>query len=393
MQNKQKKKMAIICSTDYVSYPMGGMMSFILDILPKFSEKYEIDLWGVDAGNSENKITISNSDYNVNFFSKVKTGKKWIPNLLRVAKDIYLHKNEILKNGYDVIYIHGIPLSFPFFNLKNTLVINHIHGMTNPFLMTPNILARNIISCSLYEKYRKWVIKRSDLIFLASDVVGHKTFSSRFPESYSKIKYIPNFADRNVFHHIDKLTARSQLNLSADKLIFVNTGRISLQKDPVLLIKAFYQFKLKYKDPASLVIIGDGELKEKIISMCDDLGLNDDVIVTGKLSRDVINLWLNASDTYLYTSHANGFPISLAEASICGLPIVTTDVNGVHDLVVSDVSGMLVDSRDPIKFSNAITSIIPDVDRLGKNALDISKMFSSEITISKMLNYMTDRNE
>ena len=43
-----KKRMAIICSTDYKSYPMGGMMSFILDSLDYLDKEYDITLWGVN---------------------------------------------------------------------------------------------------------------------------------------------------------------------------------------------------------------------------------------------------------------------------------------------------------------------------------------------------------
>lgn len=46
---------------------------------------------------------------------------------------MYKNKNKILNGNYDILYIHGIPLSFPLFGTK-AKVINHIHGMTNPFL-------------------------------------------------------------------------------------------------------------------------------------------------------------------------------------------------------------------------------------------------------------------
>ncbi len=44
------------------------------------------------------------------------------------------------------------------------------------------------------------------MILLASDKIGHKKFSSRFPEYKEKIKYIPNFADTSIFVKIDKAT-------------------------------------------------------------------------------------------------------------------------------------------------------------------------------------------
>jgi hypothetical protein len=148
-----KKKMAIISSTDYVSYPMGGMMSFILDSLPYLKEDFDITLWGVSTETGSPKsLNIASESYPLKIFSKVKTKDKLIPNFLLVIYGIWKARKIILKEEYDVLYIHGIPLSYPFFN-KGPKIVNHIHGMTNPFAMTSNKLARNYISVSLYEKY------------------------------------------------------------------------------------------------------------------------------------------------------------------------------------------------------------------------------------------------
>ena len=103
--------------------------------------------------------------------------------------------------------------------------------------------------------------------------------------------------------------------------------------------------------------------------------MNASVMITGKLDRTTINLWLNAADLYVYTSHANGFPISLAEAAICGLPIVTTDVTGVHDLVVNNLSGILVNSRNPEDIALAIEIALKNKQKYGEEILKISKDF------------------
>ena len=380
--------MAIICSTDYKSYPMGGMMSFIVDSLPYLKESFEITLWGVSTiKKTQNYLIINGEKYPFKVFANVKVKNKVIPNMLRVLLGIINVKKSIVNEKYDVLYIHGIPLSFPFFK-NNLTVVNHIHGMTNPFAMTANRLARNPLSILLYEKYRNWVVKKSNLILLASDKQGHKQFSERFTKSKEKIKYLPNFADTKIFKSGDRDRARKLLNISSDHLLLVNTGRIGLQKDPILLIKSYIDFHSNYDSSSKLVIIGDGELRDEVEKIIKKNNLGENVIITGKINRKEINLWLNAADLYLYTSHANGFPISLAESAICGLPIVTTDVTGVHDLVVNNHSGFLVKDRSPSEFSKGIFSATQNKELLSENILKIAEDYKPTKILNRLTKYI-----
>ena len=377
---KNEKKMAIICSTDYVSYPMGGMMSFILDTLPYLKDDFDITLWGVTTEeNPTNSIVVNNESYPFKSFSEVKTKNKIVPNLIRVSYNIWKMRKEILSDNYDILYIHGIPLSFPFFKNKDVKVVNHIHGLTNPFAMTANKMARNPFSIGLYEKYRDWVVKMSDMILLASDKQGHKQFSSKYPQEENKIKYVPNFADQSIFSSIKQADARNKLGIEKDKTVFVNTGRVSLQKDPILLVQSFIYFIKELGGNAKLIIIGEGELSDTVEKMASEAGLENKITITGKIDRQTINFWLNAADLYVYTSHANGFPISLAESASCGLPIVTTDVTGVHDLVINDLTGYLVQNRNPEDIAKAIEVVLMRKQEFGKNILETSQDFSPDI--------------
>ena len=92
-----KKRMAIICSTDYKSYPMGGMMSFILDSLDYLDKEYDITLWGVNITEKyDDYIENNGKKYPFKTFSKVNVGKKIIPNFVTVTYSMYKNKNKIL---------------------------------------------------------------------------------------------------------------------------------------------------------------------------------------------------------------------------------------------------------------------------------------------------------
>ena len=374
-----KKRLAIICSTDYKTYPMGGMMSFITDIVPYLSKDFEITLWGVSAGLIEDfQIDINGNVFPLKIFSKVKINRKIIPNMLRVVFSLLIKMKDLISENYDILYFHGIPLSLPFLLRKKfynvPLIVNHIHGVTNPFKVNQSKFARNTLIVNLYQLYRKWVVLNSDLIFLAADNDAYKNFLNQFKQSIKKkIMRIPNFADPVIFHPIDKKTARLQLNLPVDAKIFINTGRISFQKDPFLLLDVFNFLKKDFKIDSLLIMIGDGELKNDMESKVKELNLSSCVKLFGPVKREQISLWLNAADIFVYTSFGNGIPVSLIEAGMCGLPIVSTDITGVHDIVIDGDTGYLVGNRDYKDIAAKVEVALENRDKLSETMLKITK--------------------
>lgn len=385
-----KKRVAIICSTDYKAYPMGGMMSFIVDILPYLDKDFDITLWGVSTQNElDDNVTLHGKTYPLKTFSKVKLTKKILPNILRVMVGIHIKAKQILSEGYDILYFHGIPLSFPFLTKKSKetspKIVNHIHGITNPFAVSKNRIVNNKIMINLYNRYRNFVVKKSDLVLLASDKEAYNSFLKQFDKGTTqKIHYIPNFADPGIFKPRDKIETRKLLGLPLDRDILVNTGRLNIQKDPLLLLKAFAYLKKELFSNAILFLIGDGDLRKHLEQQINDMEIADSVKLLGRIEREKIALWLNASDVYVYTSFGNGFPISLIEAAMCGLPIVSTGVTGVYDLVFDDQTGYIARGRDYKDIAIKIKRALENKDKLSKNILELSRSYSIQ-NISKKI--------
>jgi glycosyltransferase involved in cell wall biosynthesis len=309
--------------------------------------------------------------------------------MFRVIRGVLKSRQAIESEKYDILYFHGIPLSFPFFNSKS-VVVNHIHGMTNPFLMSGRRIVNNRLVASLYEKYRSLVIDRSDLILLAADEVGYQKFLSLFPLNRAKIRYMPNFADESIFYPIDKQLVRKELGIGCQGHCFVTTGRVSYQKDPILLVESFAYYLNVLGYTADLFVIGDGELMENAKIVARKNNIEDRVQFLGKLSRNEITKWLNASDLFVYTSHANGFPISLVEASLCFLPMVSTDVTGVHDLIIEGETGNLVSERRPEKIAEAISLALMNAPMYSENIKQIANSFRLDKAIIRLENSLSD---
>ena len=157
---------------------------------------------------------------------------------------------------------------------------------------------------------------------------------------------------------------------------FVTLGRLSLQKNHLLMLHAF-RAALDRGISATLVIAGDGELKDKLTAEVGLLGLTDQVSFVGYL-EDVAPL-LASADIFVLSSDYEGLPIAALEAMASGLPILSTDVGGMRDLV-SD-NGILVPKEDSGVLSEAMVVLARNADlclTMGRRSEQLVQAFSDD---------------
>ena len=389
MQAPTRPKIAVLCSTDYNTYPVGGMMSFVKDAAPALSRRFAVDFWGVDAGSDVDSFNSGGETFPVRFFGSVRTGPKLIPNLVRVTWQLWRNRAALLSEGYDAIYIHGAPLNVALPASSTPKRINHIHGLTNPFLMqahpgwTMRLIARR------YHSYRRKVVQESDLVLLAADRLGIERFRAENPGK-TRIEKIENFCDTTLFGSAAPVD-RAAHGLPENARLIVHVGRFAYQKDPLLALEAFAAYRRAAGSPDDrLVMIGDGPLLDEGKAMAGTLGVAPQVLFLGNRTRDEIAGWLAGADLYLYTSHANGYPISLAEAAQSGLPIVSTAVTGVHDLVLPGENGRLVESRNPEAFVAPIAEALANREEWGSRSRALAAQYAPDIILDRLCREIAD---
>lgn len=124
-------------------------------------------------------------------------------------------------------------------------------------------------------------------------------------------------ADKNVYDPLLRAEARRELGLE-DKLVVGHIGRLTAQKNTLFLIDIFREIASR-ESRAVLVIIGDGSLREQMLSRIDRYGLSDKVLYLGR--REDIRKFYNAMDCFLLPSLYEGLPVVGIESECCGLPI------------------------------------------------------------------------
>lgn len=110
--------------------------------------------------------------------------------------------------------------------------------------------------------------------------------------------------------------------IMAEKFVFINIGRLSYQKGHWFLIRSFKEVTNRYKD-AVLFILGDGDLKPKLIELIKELKLEKNVYLVG--NQENVYPFLKMSKCFVLSSLFEGFPLTLIEALSMDLPIISVD--------------------------------------------------------------------
>lgn len=171
-----------------------------------------------------------------------------------------------------------------------------------------------------------------------------------------------------------KLEARKTLGLDSRKIYVVYVGRLTQVKRPDRLIDLGCSLKASYPT-AHLIIAGAGELLEDLTMRSESESLP--IIFLGW--RNDIDKILSASDIAVLCSDNEGIPLTLIQASQAGLPIVSTNVGSVSDIVLDGVTGLLteVSSKGLIEGVSALLEDPVLGHRFGKAGQERAREFFS----------------
>jgi len=150
---------------------------------------------------------------------------------------------------------------------------------------------------------------------------------------------------------------RPALHLTPGIPLLGIVGRLAPIKDHPALFRALTLLEAGSQAP-HLVVVGDGERREELGRLADELGLASRIHFLGW--RSDLEAILAELDMVICSSRNEGTPVALIEAMAAGVPVVSTDVGGVGDLVVHDETGWLVPPGDPPALARAIQGLLAD---------------------------------
>lgn len=205
---------------------------------------------------------------------------------------------------------------------------------------------------------QRWVWPRTtELVSVSSklaermaDVVG---------VSPSRIAVLRNGVDLDRFARVGRSQARGHLGVQATDFVIGTVGRLSEVKDHATLVEAAWRLK-EAGVPATTVIVGEGPCREALEAEVARRGLGGSVWLLGHVSE--VEALLPGFDVFVLSSRSEGLPNSVLEAMASGVPVVSTRVGGVEELVVEDVTGVLVEAGSAPALASALERLARDAD-------------------------------
>jgi colanic acid/amylovoran biosynthesis glycosyltransferase len=245
-------------------------------------------------------------------------------------------------NGTQHIHAH--------FGTNSTDVVMYCSHFTNiPYSFTvhgPEEFDRPF-SLNLSEK-----IKRATLVFAITKFCKSQLQRWVMHDQWSKIKIIHCGLDSSFFD--DSLQAK-QMDAKNINLLFI--GRLCEQKGPLVLMETLDKLRAK-NIPASVTFVGDGELRAEIESYAHKHELEKHIKITGWVDSTQIRDLLLSSDAMILPSFAEGLPVAIMEAMASKVPVVSTRIAGIPELVRDLDTGFIVSPGCSDELTRAIQALI-----------------------------------
>ncbi len=243
-------------------------------------------------------------------------------------------------------------------------------------------------------KTRIYTLHNEASLFYGENKIMKKVFRSAFTHYGFKAIAISKTIKESMMNYLD-IKDVVVINNGVDTNVFkpakkedsstiriISVGSLYWIKNQEMMIKAVNRIH-EVNSNVDLTLLGDGEDKEKLEELIDDLKANDYIHLLGR-KQDVVS-YLQASDIYISASKTEGLPLSIAEAMACGLPIVATKAGGVIDLVEENENGYLVNIDDLEGFIDRLNKLIND-KKLRKEFSKKTLELVQDWTIEKCVN-------
>jgi glycosyltransferase involved in cell wall biosynthesis len=201
---------------------------------------------------------------------------------------------------------------------------------------------------TLYKYLDMLTSVRNNTIICVSDYIKsyYKT-----PFNKSKLMTIYNGVDSSKYNTIKSVDF-------GHRITAVNAGSLNDVKNQITIIKAFAYLVQKLNvNNIELIIIGDGPNKQGILDFINRNKLSKYIKLVG-FKTNVID-YLLQSDVYISSSTDESFGLSIVEAMMLGLPVISSSVGGVPEIIPSDDYGLLYQNPfDEIELATKIKKLI-----------------------------------
>jgi glycosyltransferase involved in cell wall biosynthesis len=293
--------------------------------------------------------------------------------------DYYLSK----ETEADVLFFHELSTCYYYLKKRKSTkakVVLVLHSNGDTFKMS------HIYFPKLRKtKYYKYLVNVEKEVTECADKLGFVARNSM--ERFQSFN--PNYDANKLFYvyngigNIAKIQRGDQLKKLPAKYTFYCAGSITKRKGQELIIKAFKRLSENEKEQFNITFLGDGVEKVKLENFVKANKLDKQIFFKGFVND--VTSYLMQSNGFMLTSYDEGLPVAIIEALRLGLPIISTNVGGIPEMVEDKYNGFLIEPNEDEVYQVFKNLSQYNLEELGNNSL---KMYEEKFTQNAMfINY------
>jgi N-acetyl-alpha-D-glucosaminyl L-malate synthase BshA len=223
-----------------------------------------------------------------------------------------------------------------------------------------------------YKTAVSFSINKSDVVTSVSQSLKEDTY--KLFDIKNDIQVIPNFIELGKQRNEPLISCQRSVMAKSEERIITHISNFRKVKRIPDIIKIF--FKIQQKIPAKLMMVGDGPEKVKAERLCEELGIQDQVIFFGNSNE--IDSILSFSDLFLLPSETESFGLAALEAMAWSVPVISSNSGGLPEVNFDGISGYLSDVGNIDEMVENAIKILSNNQTLNlfkENALKVAKQF------------------
>ncbi len=240
----------------------------------------------------------------------------------------------------------------------------------------------------LYNQLDRWSLRAPQLVMTVNQPFVSDLARIGVPPK--RIRVLHNQARIGWNAHISPdaiAELRSELQLGAGEKVILAVGRFSLEKGHIDLIHAFAALcGANPRLEVRLVLVGEGPERGALEAAAHRLDVADKITFAGQ--RSDVGPYFALADVLALPSHGEGSPNVLLEAMAAGLPVVSTTVGGIPEIVTHEKSALLLAARDVEAMARELERVLKDENlarQLAQNALQEAQKYAPEVRLQALL--------
>jgi len=240
-----------------------------------------------------------------------------------------------------------------------------------------------------YIAIEKAAAKRTDFFISVADAMTSQALGAGIGKPEQFVTVYSAIEEEDFLGPISqekKREFRRRYGIGDDAIVLITIARLFMLKGQEYIIESAKVLSRRFANVVWL-FVGDGNLAQHYKEQVRQLGLADRIKFTGLLPPSQIPLAIQSSNILVHCSLREGLARALPQAMLCGVPVVSFDVDGARE-VVNENTGRLIEPKNVEQLTEACAELIEDKnlrERLGKSGREfVREKFSPGVMVDKI---------